>query len=43
MPHGSRGHQVNYGWTSLSVCPKCEAGLLVHFDHDCFHQPWEEP
>lgn len=43
VPHGSPGHQINYRWTSLSACPECEAGLLVHFDHDCFHQPWEEP
>lgn len=43
VPHGVSGQQVNYRWTSLSVCPECGAGLLVRFDHDCFHQPWEEP
>lgn len=43
VPHGTPGHQVNYRWSSLSACPLCESGLLVHFDHDCFHQPGEEP
>lgn len=43
VPHGTPGHQVNYRWSSLFACPQCATGLLVHFDHDCFHQPWEEP
>lgn len=43
VPHGTPGHQVNDRWISLFACPQCGAGLLVHFDHDCFHQLWEEP
>ncbi|MCI4066140.1 hypothetical protein MRQ36_27765 [Micromonospora sp. R77] len=43
VPHGSPGHQINYGWSSLTACPECGSGLLVRFDHDCFQQPWEEP
>ena len=43
VPHGASGHQVNYRWSRVVACPECGAGLLVRFDHDCFHPPWEEP
>lgn len=43
VPHGAPGHQVNYRWTCVYACPTCASGLLVHFDHDCFAPPWEDP
>ncbi|WUK52085.1 NAD-dependent epimerase/dehydratase family protein [Micromonospora zamorensis] len=35
-----RGHAA----TTVARTARAGAtGLLVHIDHDCFHQPWEEP
>ncbi|MER7457315.1 hypothetical protein [Micromonospora sp. NPDC126480] len=43
VPHGSPGHQITYRWTNLYVCLRCGAGVLAHFDHDCFAPPYDEP